>query len=316
MNSTIFKYIAKLSGSDKKTLSQKALKTAEEVGELAKVVLPFDNAASTTHRFIARERILEEVADVMLCALSVAYDTGFTDDEISAMMMRKARYWDELQQRETKVSYPLPYEIHITVAAGSGGVDMDRFKTACVDAGVKPILLDLHNRSGNVVMMDSQTSGVHMGDNKSALAECERISTVMRQHGFHPLREKIETVPWHPAAPQGTHANPVMPKDSYFEAHLNIVVSEDNVGIVRDLVTKADGHLSRNAFKRISDTEYTLMATLRRYTGTHEEFKAEAEALKANLNQAGFDVPKVIVEFSIYDTKIAHDANWLEADHA
>lgn len=37
-------FIKKLSLSDKKTLSQKALKTCEEVGELAKAVLPFDSA--------------------------------------------------------------------------------------------------------------------------------------------------------------------------------------------------------------------------------------------------------------------------------
>ena len=60
MNTQLLDYIKKLSLDDKKTLSQKALKVAEESGELAKVVLPFDNAAGTIHRFIEKGRILEE----------------------------------------------------------------------------------------------------------------------------------------------------------------------------------------------------------------------------------------------------------------
>lgn len=54
-------YIKSLSIKDKKTLSQKGLKLAEEVGELAKAILPYDSAHGTNHRFIDKEKILEEV---------------------------------------------------------------------------------------------------------------------------------------------------------------------------------------------------------------------------------------------------------------
>lgn len=40
MNNKLLEVIIKLSKKDKKNLSQKALKLTEEVGELAKVVLP------------------------------------------------------------------------------------------------------------------------------------------------------------------------------------------------------------------------------------------------------------------------------------
>lgn len=122
MNSTIFEYIRKLSLADSKTLSQKALKTAEEVGELAKVVLPYDNVGSTQHRFVHRDRILEEVVDVMLCARSIAYELGFDDAEIESKTLVKARYWEELQQRESEVSFPIPFEIHVTVKAVCGSI--------------------------------------------------------------------------------------------------------------------------------------------------------------------------------------------------
>ncbi len=46
------KYIQLLTETDQKSLSQKALKACEEVGELAKVFLPFENAHACNHRFV------------------------------------------------------------------------------------------------------------------------------------------------------------------------------------------------------------------------------------------------------------------------
>ena len=314
MNNAIFDYIAKLSHSDKKTLSQKALKTSEECGELAKVVLPYDGAASTTHRFIAKERILEEVADVMLCAMSVAYDLGFSHDDLSATMLRKAQYWEELQQREGKVTYPVPYEIHITVAGGvveDAAARLEAFKAACGEIGVKPLLIDLHNRVGGTIMLDTQTSSVHLGDNTSAILEVRRISDALTAKGFTVVREKVETVPWHPAAPSDAHRNPVMPKDCYFESHFNIVVNNERLEQLRGVCSYAEAHLSRNAFKRISDTDFVMMATLRSYEGTFEQFKQRCQSLEQTLKSLGFDVPKTITEFSVYDTRVQHDREWI-----
>jgi hypothetical protein len=50
MNNELLDYIQNLSLRDFKTLSQKALKVSEECGELAKAVLPYDNAYATRHR--------------------------------------------------------------------------------------------------------------------------------------------------------------------------------------------------------------------------------------------------------------------------
>lgn len=311
MTPQILSYIRSLSATDKKTLSQKALKTAEEVGELAKVVLPFEGAASTTHRFVAKERILEEAMDVVLCALSVAHDLNFSDEEIGAMMMRKAKYWQELQQREQKVSYPLPYEIHVTIEAGTEGIELERFKETCREIGVKPLLIDMHNRQGATVMLDAQTSSVFMGDNAGAITEAQRISGALNKAGFKAVREKIETVPWHPAAPSRAHENPVMPPNCYFEAHFNIIVTSETHERLRSVLVETEAHLSRNAFKMITDTEYVAMATLRQSTGTFEDFTEACDTLVSHLSDCGFAVPKTITEFSIFDTKVSHDANWL-----
>lgn len=162
-------------------------------------------------------------------------------------------------------------------------------------------------------MLDAQTSSVFMGDNRGAITECRRISKAIEDFGFKVVREKIETVPWHPAAPSDKHANPTMPEHCYFEAHFNIVVDNESVEFLRGVVEENGAHLSRNAFKRISDTEYVMMATLRHYTGTFEYFKVACTNLVDKLTSADFEVPKTITEFSIYDTRISHDAVWLEA---
>lgn len=311
MNPILLDYIRTLSAADKKTLSQKALKTAEEVGELAKVVLPYDGAATTQHRFVAKERILEEVADSILCLLSIAYDLDFSDEDIASTMMTKATYWQELQSRENEIKYPLPYEIHITIGAGDRGIDLDYFKETCKNIGVKPLLIDMHNRMGGTVMLDAQTSSVFMGDNTGAINEARRISDALHRSGLTPIREKIETVPWHPAAPSLKHNNPTMPKDCYFEAHFNIVIDDTRKEKLSDLLRPTEAHLSRNAFKKINEKEYVIMATLRHYTGTLEDFDKASKELVDLLTSNSFDVPKTITEFSIYDTKISHDSAWL-----
>lgn len=320
MNPTLLAYIRKLSAGDAKSLSQKGLKTAEEVGELAKKILPYDGAASTTHRFIEKEGILEETVDTILCALSIAYDLGFSDEEIAEKMMDKAQYWEHLQVRESKAVYPLPYEMHVTVSAGVDGIDLDAFKATCANLGVKPLLIDMHNRLGKTVMLDCQTSSVHMGDNRSALTETRRITAGLQEAGFHVVREKIETVPWHPAAPveadrtYGKHAStPVMPPNCYFEAHFNLLVHDDYMDDLRAVVESRGAHLSRNAFKKVSETETIMMATLRHYDGTFEKFKLACENAADHFRDRGYEVPKTITEFSIFDTKVSHDSLWLEA---
>ena len=104
-------FIKELTEQDTKSLSQKALKVCEETGELAKVILPFDNADGTLHRFVDKQRILEEIADIYLTSISIAYDLGFTDDEIEEMVTTKTKKWADIQMREAKVKDNIPFEL-------------------------------------------------------------------------------------------------------------------------------------------------------------------------------------------------------------
>src|SRR5579863_8414064 len=108
MNKDLLDYIKTLSLNDTKNLSAKGLKAAEEVGEMAKKILPYNNEFATRHRFVLAKDILEEVADVMLSAMSVAYDLNFTHENIEQMLMNKSRKWAGLQNNESKIVFPCP----------------------------------------------------------------------------------------------------------------------------------------------------------------------------------------------------------------
>jgi NTP pyrophosphatase (non-canonical NTP hydrolase) len=305
MNKNILEFVKVLTKNDKKTLSQKALKGAEEIGELAKAILPYDGAAGTLHRFTNKENILEEVADTMLVLLSIAYEIGASDDELEEMLHEKATVWQKIQAKEGKAEFPLPYEIHVTVKI-PGTIEI--FKDVCESIGVKPIVLDLAIAEGK--LLDVMTSSVHYGDNRSAYLEMKRISTALIQNGFIIEREKVETVPWHPAAPTGDGK---MPEGSYFEAHINCLVNEDSDRTLKSIIKAFTPtvHLSKNYFKQLEDGRFVRMITLRLNNCNYECFENHLNDLK-NILKGNIEYTKVITEFAIYDTKISHDDNWIQ----
>lgn len=313
MEEKLLDYIKELSLRDKKTLTEKALKVTEEVGELARVILPFDNVPGTKHRFIEKGKILEEVSDIILTAISVVYQLGYTHDDVENMMRVKAEKWQGIQVKEDKVVYPLPYEIHVTIK--HPGFDSDHqnliynFVDACKEIGVKPIVLDLEN-GGENVMEDVMTSSHHFGDNRSVYEEASSIKLKLQAKGFEVLRVKIETVPWHPAAPMIESEK--MPKDCYFEAHIGCIISIEEKEKLAKSAEIFGAHLSRNAFKKIEDGKFVNMVTLRNYDCSYDWFKGDVECFTNSLKCDGFLFDKVITEFCLYDTKVSHDYLWLK----
>jgi hypothetical protein len=66
------------------------------------------------------------------------------------------------------------------------------------------------------------TSSKHFGDNRSAYDESLRIVNELKDYGYKVVRSKIESVPWHPAAPRYITGE-VIP-NCYFESHIGIVI--------------------------------------------------------------------------------------------
>jgi NTP pyrophosphatase (non-canonical NTP hydrolase) len=320
-------FIKTLSIKDKKTLSQKGLKLVEEVGELARVILPYDSAHGTNHRFIDREAILEEVVDIYLTNISIAHSLGFTDGEFQDMLIKKSEKWSQLQASEEKAEFPLPFEIHVTIESPSS---IDKFKQACSSIEVKPIVIDLEINDGSIIK-DVMTSSKHFGDNRTAYEESKRICKDLELQGFRVLRNKIESVPWHPAAPVISTGKEI-PNGCYFEAHIGVTIYpgqkdelnefvkniEDTYAInfsgVGDPLTSLSGtaKLSQNFFKKSKDgSKFVNMLTYRSNICGSPKFKLEVEGIKHLLQEEGFEFEKVEVEYAVYDTNVTHDAKWI-----
>lgn len=316
----INEYIKNLSIKDKKTLSQKGLKLVEEVGELARIILPYDSAHGTNHRFIDKEALLEEVVDIHLSNISIAYSLGFTDEEFNDMLIRKSQKWSSLQASEEKAEFPLPFEIHVTVESTK---DIDKFKDVCSLIEVKPIVIDLEINDGSIIK-DVMTSSKHFGDNRSAYEESERICDELKRHGYKVLRNKIESVPWHPAAPVISTGKEI-PNGCYFESHIGVVIMPDEKRALNYLVNFLNSEngdeilelsgtvkLSQNFFKKSKDgSKFVNMLTYRSNKCGSSEFKSEVDGLKNILTKKGFDFEKVEVEYAVYDTNVTHDAKWI-----
>lgn len=314
----INEYIRNLSIKDKKTLSQKGLKLVEEIGELARVILPYDSAHGTNHRFIDREAILEEVVDVYLTNISIAHSLGFSDDEFNDMLVKKSEKWSKLQANEEKAGFPLPFEIHVTIESPK---DIDKFKDACSLIEVKPIVIDLEINDGSVIK-DVMTSSKHFGDNRTAYEESERIVSELKNRGYKVVRNKIESVPWHPAAPIISTGKEI-PNGCYFESHLGVVIKPEEKERLNEFVkyTLTDSHLidlsgtaklSQNFFKKSKDgSKFVNMLTYRSNMCGSPKFKLEVEGIKHLLQEEGFEFEKVEVEYAVYDTNVTHDAKWI-----
>jgi NTP pyrophosphatase (non-canonical NTP hydrolase) len=314
----INEYIKNLSIKDKKTLSQKGLKLVEEMGELARIILPYDSAHGTNHRFTDREALLEEVVDIHLSNISIAYSLGFTDEEFNDMLIRKSQKWSQLQANEEKAEFPLPFEIHVTVESPK---DIDGFKDVCSLIEVKPIVIDLEINDGSVIK-DVMTSSKHFGDNRTAYEESKRICRELELQGFKVLRNKIESVPWHPAAPVISTGKEI-PNGCYFESHLGVVIKPEEKESLNKFVkyTLTDSHLielsgtaklSQNFFKKSKDgSAFVNMLTYRSNMCGSPKFKLEVEGIKHLLQEEGFEFEKVEVEYAVYDTNVTHDAKWI-----
>ena len=241
------------------------------------------------------------------------------------MLNKKTDKWAKLQLKEAEVTFPLPYEIHVTVDTESfvytGG--LEDFKSDCNEIGVKPIVLDLEMKEGT--LKDVMTSSKHFGDNRTAYEEANRIANKLTSFGYKVVRNKIETVPWHPAAPTFKTGEPI-PNGCYFESHIGVVISPDEKESLQEFVQGLNDRcteagrieiggtckLSQNFFKKSKDgSKFVNMLTYRDNMTCREDFEHGVEAIKWSLDKCGFDFEKVEVEYALYDTNVNHDSKWI-----
>lgn len=297
----LIEQINRLSIRDTKTLSQKGLKAAEEVGELAKAILPYEGACGTNHRIPSGEKVAEECADVMLVVYSIMKTMGLSMSDIEQVIQRKADYWEFLLDNEDKADLDnLEFEIHVTVAEASS---LESFKEACQILEVKPIVLDLYGEGDSI--KDVMTSSKFAGSTKQVVDHTKNLANRLRGMGFTVLREKIETVPWHPAA-----QIKILHPSAYFEAHFAFDTKYPN--LLRRFCKDHNIHLSRNTMKTGGDS--VMMGTYRvdAQATTSEEFQADVRNLRAYADREGHQIVKTPqTEYSLFDTNEKHDGKWI-----
>jgi hypothetical protein len=143
--------------------------------------------------------------------------------------------------------------------------------------------------------------------------------------GYRVVRKKIETVPWHSAAPLVDGVIPI-PNDCYFESHIGVVITpeqkenlNDFVDFLNDMFEQSDSggiaKMSQNFFKKSNDgSKFINMITYRNNLCGYDTFKEEVEMIKYSLVSNGFEFEKVEVEYAIYDTNVSHDNAWLKEE--
>ena len=205
-----------------------------------------------------------------------------------------------------------PFELHITVG-GCNSEDIQKFQTVCHNLGIKSIVLELTSE-----FQDVMTSSVIVSDNEGAHAEARRISQLLSNSGFTVIRQKIETVPWHPAALQDKFAS-----DQYFECHLSIKMSNSEKIQLQDFIkhNNLHLHLSKNIKKKLSNNDFIQMATFRSDKQNHwssEKFRSHIDNLKHQLEKSEIIRPQSIeketIEFCLFDSNVNHDNSWLKKD--
>lgn len=198
----------------------------------------------------------------------------------------------------------IPYEIHLTVSLPADVPnEVDRFRKICKDFGGKGIVIEAEP------LVDVMSSYRLMTSSQDlAFREMTREIMILAGHGFEVIRSKVETSLDHPWA-----ATPL--PNQYFESHLQMLCTDDQVENLRELSKSLDFHVSRNAFKTMQDDKHVRMATLRQYHTTPGAFRRRTEALYRVLGREGFEFHKEMeIEFALYDSNQKHDTPWIEAN--
>lgn len=91
--------IYELTQADPKTLQERALKLAEESGELAQAVLSATGAPGSAYKSQTLEDVREEAADAAIVALSVLAQACSSkqefEQELARLMAEKCAKWQE-----------------------------------------------------------------------------------------------------------------------------------------------------------------------------------------------------------------------------
>ena len=230
----------------------------------------------------------------------------------------------------------MPYEIHVTIRPlvnGSLEAYMQQFKEFEHDCmlidGVKPLLLANYSIENDTVEYVMLTSSAIKGTARDADKMLNDITSALRPCGYDIGRQKIETVPWHPAATNISRpinskntTNSFVPSKNnglfYFENHMK--VKSNNFELLKAAVNSirvywhTDSYgISWNILKDVNFGIRTYFVTYRSKYKTKIEFIERAKTFADHIRQSDgiVEVSSEDIEFCIYDTAENQDKSWI-----
>eukprot|EP01102_Stenamoeba_stenopodia_P010103 TRINITY_DN3005_c0_g1_i2.p1 TRINITY_DN3005_c0_g1~~TRINITY_DN3005_c0_g1_i2.p1 ORF type:complete len:237 (+),score=52.26 TRINITY_DN3005_c0_g1_i2:107-712(+) len=199
------------------------------------------------------------------------------------------------------------YESHITV---KGTTEIERFKEVCSAIRAKAILIELDEGQTPEQLMSGRW---HVGTFENVKNEVHEMALELQKAGFQVIRKKIEANASAKDVPiTDAEAIESYPPTNYFEFHIKLFLPlQFDETRLRTIASTFGGHLSRSAFKRVTNGEYRFV-TLRHYkVGRDTAFKKLETALDS-LRSSGYEIESVQREYSVMDSNISVDAGWIE----
>ncbi|MDB5338804.1 MAG: hypothetical protein JWN70_4423 [Planctomycetaceae bacterium] len=146
----------------------------------------------------------------------------------------------------------------------------------------------------------------------SELEVARELADRLREAGFDVTRIKIEAAPLNEDVPQSDGAAASLPANHYFEHHVKLVIEGDAdlAGLTR-LAERHQARLSRNALRVRDDGRLERFVTQRCWSVGRVTAEQRLNALRWDLNQAGWTILETEAEFVVYDSNLDVDAGWL-----
>lgn len=130
------------------------------------------------------------------------------------------------------------------------------------------------------------------------------IEQDMIKHGIPIIRTKIESMAHNKGVPA------IGSNNNYFEFHFKVEInSTSGWNDIAQLIIPFGGHLFYNPYNKTLNP----IVTIRRYT-TLEDLEKTYETVKSILEDHGYETTSPEKEYSVYDSNVYLDKNWLFKD--
>ncbi len=216
------------------------------------------------------------------------------------LLMRAAPYLElgDTLRGETSAG---TFEAHVTV----GPCDLEAFRAACAELGVKCISIEL---SRGETKHQPMTGSFHHGEVVGVHGEVMELARSLAKRGFDVTRAKIERHGHlERTTPETDAAAATAPSTNYFEYHVKIAPPADaDLSALASRLAPFGAHLSRNARNDSGERFVTLRVRAGRITA--EQRFAELLAMLAELR---LDVRSRIREYTVVDSNLDLDKGWL-----